>query len=159
MLVKLTLEVYAYFVTWQGCVMTGNGPSHGDDLTAWNKWSTLLPESEGDQPIPTADMFRVIESSKDSKFDIDYLGESTKGDMNVRPEAFEYGDSQLQEVAASIDDSLEEIAKAEAKEAEALLDALKIPVNLLFVPVRVCLATSTFFIEFSGPGYAEALIG
>ena len=39
-------------------------------------------------------MFRVIESSKDSKFDIDYLGESTKGDMNVRPEVFEnYGES------------------------------------------------------------------
>lgn len=111
--------------------MTGNGPSHGDDLTAWNKWSTMLPETEGDQPIPTADMFRVIESSKDSKFDIDYLGESTKGDMNVRPEAFEYGDSQLQEVAASLDDALEEIAKAEAKEAEALLDALKIPVFFL----------------------------
>lgn len=110
--------------------MTGNGPSHGDDLAAWNKWNTMLPENEGDQPIPAADMFRVIESSKDSKFDIDYLGESTKGDMNVRSEAFEYGDSHLQEVAASLDESLEEIAKAEAKEAEALLDALKIPVIL-----------------------------
>jgi len=97
----------------------------------------MLPENEGDQPIPAADMFRVIESSKDSKFDIDYLGESTKGDMNVIPEALEYGDSHLQEVAASLDESLEEIAKAEAKEAEALLDALKIPVIILDVPVLI----------------------
>ena len=118
-------------------MMTGNGPSHGDDLAAWNKWHTTQPEIEGDQQIPAADMFRVIESSKDSMFDIDYLGESTKGDMNVRPEAFEYGDFHLQEVAASLDESLEEIAKAEAKEAEALLDALKIPVIILVIPVIV----------------------
>lgn len=39
----------------------------------------------GNHPVPAVDLFRVIESSKDSKFDIDYLGESTKGDMNVRP--------------------------------------------------------------------------
>ena len=118
-------------------MMTGNGPSHGDNVVAWNNWHTQLPENEGDQPMPAAEMFRVIESSKDSKFDIDYLGESTKGDMNVRPEAFEYGDSHFQEVAASLDESLEEIAKAEAKEAEALLDALKIPVIILvFLTVR-----------------------
>lgn len=121
----------------EGCLLAGNRPSHGDDLAAWNKWHPLLPENEGDQPIPAADMFRVIESSKDSKFDIDYLGESTKGDMNVRPEAFENGDSHLQEVAASLDESLEEIAKAEAKEAEALLDALRIPVSILVIPVIV----------------------
>ncbi|XP_024383280.1 uncharacterized protein [Physcomitrium patens] len=106
----------------------GRGPPHGDDLDAWNNWHAVLPENDGrNHPVPAVDLFRVIESSKDSKFDIDYLGESTKGDMNVRPEAFEYGDSSLQEVAASLDGSLEEIAKAEAKEAEALLDALKIP--------------------------------
>jgi hypothetical protein len=102
-------------------------------LAAWHKWNTQLPENEGDQPIPAADMFQVIKSSKDSNFDIDYLGESTKGDMNVRPEAFEYGDSHLQEVAASLDESLEEIAKTEAKEAEALLDGLKIPVIILVI--------------------------
>jgi hypothetical protein len=34
-------------------------------------------------------------------------------------------------VATSLDGSLEEVAKAEAKEAEALLDSLKIPVSSL----------------------------
>lgn len=120
------------------CVISGRGPPHGDDLDAWNNWHAVLPENDGrNHPVPTVDLFRVIESSKDSKFDIDYLGESTKGDMNVRPEAFEYGDSSLQEVAASLDGSLEEIAKAEAKEAEALLDALKIPVNFAVIPVTM----------------------
>jgi hypothetical protein len=39
-------------------------------------------------------MFQVIQSSKDSRFDIDYLGESTKGDMNVRPDIVDnFGES------------------------------------------------------------------
>lgn len=44
--------------------------------------------------FPAADMFQVIQSSKDSRFDIDYLGESTKGDMNVRPDIVDnFGES------------------------------------------------------------------
>jgi hypothetical protein len=69
----------------------------------------------------------VIQSSKDSRFDIDYLGESTKGDMNVRPDIVDNFENEG--VAATLGGPIEEVAKAEAKEAEALLDALKIPVR------------------------------
>ncbi|CAK9215609.1 unnamed protein product [Sphagnum troendelagicum] len=75
--------------------------------------------------FPAADMFQVIQSSKDSRFDIDYLGESTKGDMNVRPDIVDNFENEG--VAATLGWPIEEVAKAEAKEAEALLDALKIP--------------------------------
>lgn len=40
-------------------------------------------------------------------------------------------ETENEAVATSLDGSLEEVAKAEAKEAEALLDSLKIPVSSL----------------------------
>lgn len=78
--------------------MLAGDPENEVEWAAWNKRHGYLSEDEvgGDLPFPAADMFRVIESSKDSNFDIDYLGESTKGDMNVRDEVFEnYGKSYL----------------------------------------------------------------
>ncbi|PIA60710.1 hypothetical protein AQUCO_00300312v1 [Aquilegia coerulea] len=66
----------------------------------------------------------VFSETSSSKSDVDYLGESTKGDLNVKKEHLEaFGiDGQ-----ATLEGPIEEIARIEAKEAEALLTDLGIP--------------------------------
>ncbi|XP_077232694.1 uncharacterized protein LOC143870068 isoform X2 [Tasmannia lanceolata] len=68
------------------------------------------------------DMFSVTSSSKSN---VDYLGESTKGDLNVKLEHLEaFGiDGQ-----ATLEGPIEEIAMIEANEAETLLSELGIMV-------------------------------
>ena len=47
--------------------------------------SSVRTEASSDSsvPSPNEDIFRVVSTSKDSNFDIDYMGESTKGDMKL----------------------------------------------------------------------------
>ncbi|XP_057417156.1 uncharacterized protein LOC130711506 [Lotus japonicus] len=61
----------------------------------------------------------VFSVTPPNKYDVDYLGESTKGDLNVKLEHLE---------AFGIDgQAIEEVARAEAREAEDLLKDLGIP--------------------------------
>ncbi|XP_068663269.1 uncharacterized protein [Aristolochia californica] len=72
-------------------------------------------KSVGEEP------FSVTSSSKS---DIDYLGESTKGDLNVKQEHLEaFGMDGL----TTLEGPIEKIARIEAKEAETLLGQLGIP--------------------------------
>ncbi|XP_030539967.2 5'-nucleotidase domain-containing protein 4 [Rhodamnia argentea] len=66
----------------------------------------------------------VFYATSSSKCDIDYLGESTKGDLNVKMEHLEaFGiDGQI-----TLEGPIEEVAKMEADEAEDLLRKLDIP--------------------------------
>ncbi|KAL5782806.1 hypothetical protein ACOSP7_007835 [Xanthoceras sorbifolium] len=66
------------------------------------------------------DLFSVTSSSK---YDVDYLGESTKGDLNLKLDPLEtFGvDGQ-----ATLDGPIEEVARVEAQEAEILLTDLGI---------------------------------
>eukprot|EP00252_Welwitschia_mirabilis_P007375 TRINITY_DN18655_c0_g2_i2.p1 TRINITY_DN18655_c0_g2~~TRINITY_DN18655_c0_g2_i2.p1 ORF type:complete len:657 (-),score=140.27 TRINITY_DN18655_c0_g2_i2:17-1987(-) len=70
--------------------------------------------------VKDEDLFSVTSSTH---FDVDYLGESTRGDMNLKV-------AKCSSAALGFDDEMtwegpvEEIAKAEAKEAEALLEGL-----------------------------------
>ncbi|XP_078149149.1 HAD-superfamily hydrolase, subfamily IG, 5'-nucleotidase [Carex rostrata] len=66
--------------------------------------------------VEGGDVFSVTSSAKS---DVDYLGESTKGDLNVKRE-------HLQAFVDKIGGPIEEIAMKEAKEAEALLHHLRI---------------------------------
>ncbi|KAK1292658.1 hypothetical protein QJS10_CPB17g00869 [Acorus calamus] len=65
----------------------------------------------------------VFSVTSSSRSDVDYLGESTKGDLNVKQEHLDaFGiDGQ-----ATLEGPIEEIATAEAKEAEKLLSELGI---------------------------------
>ncbi|XP_024371454.1 uncharacterized protein [Physcomitrium patens] len=113
-------------VSVRGSSFQGEGDDNSGSKHESPESSVFKNEGEN-HPIPASNLFQVIKCSKDRKFKIDYLRESTKGDMKVRPEAFEFGESSLKEVAASLDGSIEEVAKAEAMEAESLLDSLHIP--------------------------------
>uniref|UniRef100_A0A1D1YCH6 Cytosolic purine 5'-nucleotidase n=1 Tax=Anthurium amnicola TaxID=1678845 RepID=A0A1D1YCH6_9ARAE len=66
----------------------------------------------------------VFSVTSSSKSDVDYLGESTKGDLNVKQEHLEAlgvdGD-------ATLDGPIEEIARIEAEEAKQFLCNLEIP--------------------------------
>ncbi|PKA62296.1 hypothetical protein AXF42_Ash016088 [Apostasia shenzhenica] len=65
----------------------------------------------------------VFSETSSSKSDVDYLGESTKGDLNVREEHLEaFG----MDGEAALEGPIEEVASIEAKEAEALLTDLGI---------------------------------
>ncbi|XP_031395534.1 5'-nucleotidase domain-containing protein 4 isoform X2 [Punica granatum] len=66
----------------------------------------------------------VFSVTSSSKCDVDYLGESTKGDLNVKMEHLEaFGiDGQV-----TLEGPIEEVAKMEAEEAEDLLRKLGIP--------------------------------
>ncbi|RDX82036.1 Cytosolic purine 5'-nucleotidase, partial [Mucuna pruriens] len=94
--------------------------SHKGVNTRWAKALTLCrcivdSKSVGD------DFFSVTQSSKS---DVDYLGESTKGDLNVKLEHLEaFG----VDGHASLEGPIEEVAKSEAREAEDLLKDLGIP--------------------------------
>ncbi|KAL3688341.1 hypothetical protein R1sor_014650 [Riccia sorocarpa] len=76
-----------------------------------------IPSEEG---TPSEKFYVVKEKQKD----VDYLGESTKGDMSVRRDLFDPCDN---EGVASLRGPIEEVAKHEAKEAEGLLEKLKVP--------------------------------
>ncbi|XP_058076674.1 uncharacterized protein LOC131225207 [Magnolia sinica] len=73
-----------------------------------------------DAKMAGGELFSVTSSSKS---DVDYLGESTKGDLNVKQEHLDaFGlDGQ-----ATLEGPIEEIARIEAKEAETLLSELGI---------------------------------
>ncbi|XP_020520497.1 cytosolic purine 5'-nucleotidase isoform X1 [Amborella trichopoda] len=65
----------------------------------------------------------IFSETSSSKSDVDYLGESTKGDLNVKQEhlqAFSYKN------LAPFEGPIEEIARLEAQEAETLLNELGI---------------------------------
>ncbi|KAK9934146.1 hypothetical protein M0R45_021300 [Rubus argutus] len=66
----------------------------------------------------------VFSETSSSKYDVDYLGEKTKGDLNVKVEHLEaFGiDGQ-----ATLEGPIEEVARMEAEEAEGLLKDLGIP--------------------------------
>lgn len=66
----------------------------------------------------------VFSVTSSSKYDVDYLGESTKGDLNVKLDQLEsFGvDSQT-----TLEGPIEEVARMEAQEAEDLLEDLGIP--------------------------------
>ncbi|KHN45004.1 Cytosolic purine 5'-nucleotidase [Glycine soja] len=67
------------------------------------------------------EVFSVTQSNKS---DVDYLGESTKGDLNVKLEHLEaFGIDGH----ASLDGPIEEVARSEARDAEDLLQDLGIP--------------------------------
>eukprot|EP00249_Psilotum_nudum_P020418 c27694_g1_i1 orf=1-1302(-) len=92
----------------------GNGSYHGDPPSkVLNRSDKEIDNEKSSGLLKLAkDMFMLKTSSYS---EIDYLGESTKGDLNVRRDFIEgFG-------------SVEEVAKAEAKEAEMLLDELQIP--------------------------------
>ncbi|XP_042435049.1 uncharacterized protein LOC122021046 isoform X1 [Zingiber officinale] len=77
------------------------------------------------QAIKAACVQGEVFSVTSTKSDVDYLGESTKGDLNVNREHLEaFGFDGR----ASLDGSIEEIARVEAKEAEFALNALGIVV-------------------------------
>ncbi|XP_020593552.1 cytosolic purine 5'-nucleotidase isoform X2 [Phalaenopsis equestris] len=66
---------------------------------------------------------QVFSETSSSKSDVDYLGQSTKGDLNIRQEHLEAFGMDRE---AALDGPIEEIAKTEVKEAEALLSGLGI---------------------------------
>lgn len=63
----------------------------------------------------------VFSLTSSSKSDVDYLGESTKGDLNVKEEHL---DSLGKDGQATLDGPIEEIARVEAREAETSLSEL-----------------------------------
>ncbi|XP_054806971.1 uncharacterized protein LOC129309419 [Prosopis cineraria] len=67
------------------------------------------------------DVFSVTPSHK---YDVDYLGQSTKGDLNVK---FEHLEAFGSDGHATLEGPIEEVARTEAKEAEGLLRDLGIP--------------------------------
>ncbi|BBN07446.1 hypothetical protein MPTK1_4g03850 [Marchantia polymorpha subsp. ruderalis] len=77
-------------------------------------------EDQSEEGKP-GEKFYVVKDMKE----VDYLGESTLGDMSVRRELFDPCDNEG--VAAGLGGPIEEIAKHEAREAESLLDKLKVP--------------------------------
>ncbi|KAG6477564.1 hypothetical protein ZIOFF_066831 [Zingiber officinale] len=80
------------------------------------------------QAIKAACVQGEVFSVTSTKSDVDYLGESTKGDLNVNREHLEaFGFDGR----ASLDGSIEEIARVEAKEAEFALNALGIVEELV----------------------------
>ncbi|ESW26473.1 hypothetical protein PHAVU_003G122300 [Phaseolus vulgaris] len=69
------------------------------------------------------DVFSVTSSNKS---DVDYLGESTKGDLNVKSEHLEaFGIDGH----GALEGPIEEVARSEARQAEDLLKDLGIPVS------------------------------
>ncbi|XP_043723111.1 cytosolic purine 5'-nucleotidase isoform X2 [Telopea speciosissima] len=69
----------------------------------------------------TGEVFSITSSAKS---EIDYLGQSTKGDMNVKKEHLDASGIDSQ---ATLEGPIEEIAWMEAKEAEKLLNNLGVP--------------------------------
>ncbi|KAJ7559103.1 hypothetical protein O6H91_04G070100 [Diphasiastrum complanatum] len=86
-----------------------------------------IGKEKQEKAAQTSDLFYVVRTSKDSRFDIDYLGESTKGDMTVKQQV--YDGFENDGAIDGLDGPIEELAKVEAKEAEALLANLDIPAH------------------------------
>ncbi|KAL6190746.1 hypothetical protein ACLB2K_037140 [Fragaria x ananassa] len=82
------------------------------------KWQC---SSSSNVSVDDKSMFSVTPATK---YDVDYLGEKTKGDLNVKLESLEaFGiDGQ-----ATLEGPIEEVARMEAEEAERLLKDLGIP--------------------------------
>lgn len=92
------------------------------------KFETLDIYSDGEEE--RSDVLRELAKKMflvktSSQSDIDYLGESTKGDLNVRRDIM--NSSYNQAVHSKLDGTIEELAKAEAEGAEMLLQELQIP--------------------------------
>lgn len=83
--------------------------------------TTMMCRCSIDAKSVGGDVFSVTSSSKS---DVDYLGESTKGDLNIKVEHMEtFGiDGQ-----ATLDGPIEEVARFEAEEAEDVLRHLGMP--------------------------------
>ncbi|CAA6663665.1 unnamed protein product [Spirodela intermedia] len=71
-----------------------------------------------------AELLGVFSVTSSSKSEVDYLGESTKGDLNVNQERLEALGVDGQ---AALGGPIEEIARIEAEEAKTLLSHLDIP--------------------------------
>lgn len=83
--------------------------------------------SSNNLSMKAEDLFSVTSSSH---FEVDYLGESTKGDMNIKRTRF---DNALDyKGGLTLEGPIEEIAKAEAREAEMLLHELGIAAPLSY---------------------------
>eukprot|EP00850_Spirogloea_muscicola_P019792 SM000199S05419 [mRNA] locus=s199:71818:86485:+ [translate_table: standard] len=96
---------------------TGSGDSQGNGAAA----PPTLPEGSLMERS-----FEVVTTSKHSKFDIDYLGESTKGDMKLHRRQWETWENEG--VTPLKDGDIETVSKEETRDAEDLLDRLSISV-------------------------------
>ena len=74
-----------------------NGVANSGDAPS----TDVTVESGKGETAATADLFHVV-TSADSRFDIDYLGESTMGDMKVQRAYFDSLGQSLQTLAESI---------------------------------------------------------
>lgn len=102
-------------------IVAFNTPTFRNGLNArWAKALTLCRCSVDSKSVGD-EVFSVTQSNKS---DVDYLGESTKGDLNVKLEHLEaFGIDGH----ASLDGPIEEVARSEARDAEDLLQDLGIP--------------------------------
>eukprot|EP00850_Spirogloea_muscicola_P003951 SM000016S01939 [mRNA] locus=s16:762582:774087:- [translate_table: standard] len=94
---------------------TGSGDGQGNGAAA----PPTLPEGSLMERS-----FEVVTTSKHSKFDIDYLGESTKGDMKLHRRQWETWENEG--VTPLKDGDIETVSKEETRDAEDLLDRLSI---------------------------------
>ncbi|KAJ8492052.1 hypothetical protein OPV22_013773 [Ensete ventricosum] len=94
----------------------------------------------------------VFSVTSSSKSDVDYLGESTKGDLNVNPEHL---DAFCFDGQADLDGPIGEIARIEAKEAECSLNALGIvdPFSLRNSPRGIFCSRTLNLRSISAIGY------
>ncbi|XP_021822030.1 5'-nucleotidase domain-containing protein 4-like [Prunus avium] len=90
----------------------------------WNHGMKCQCSSSSSTSSSGVDEKSVFSLTSSSKYEVDYLGEKTKGDLNVKVEHLEaFGiDSQ-----ATLKGPIEEVARVEAEEAEDLLRDLGIP--------------------------------
>ncbi|KAI5077933.1 hypothetical protein GOP47_0007757 [Adiantum capillus-veneris] len=135
--------------SWRLSKVRGLGESVGDDSGRLTAGSTSTVQSNGkvsvdecephqlgvkrrlggseaeevrsDAMRKLADEMFLVKSS--GQFEVDYLGESTKGDLNIRGDIVNAVDT---EEFHMLDNTIEEAAKTEAREAEKLLRELQI---------------------------------
>ncbi|XP_042475619.1 cytosolic purine 5'-nucleotidase isoform X3 [Macadamia integrifolia] len=101
--------------------------------------STTARCCSNDAKPATGEVFSITSSAKS---DIDYLGQSTKGDLNLKEHLVASGIDRQ----ATLEGPIEEIAWMEAKEAEKLLNNLGVPVTVKTV---VCKLTDCYMDPFS----------
>ncbi|KAK9288830.1 hypothetical protein L1049_017295 [Liquidambar formosana] len=93
--------------------------SHNADSVA-SRPRMMMCRCSVDAKSVGGEMFSVTSSNK---CDVDYLGQSTKGDLNLKLEHLEaFGNGQV-----TLEGPIEEVARLEAKETEDLLGQLGIP--------------------------------
>eukprot|EP00250_Pteridium_aquilinum_P031258 c43316_g1_i1 orf=188-2182(+) len=102
----------------------GNAGGRSDDKESqemgadgWLGLGSDGEEERSDALRKLAEEMFLVKSS--GQFEVDYLGESTKGDLNVRRDVTDEFDTHM------LDNTIEEAARAEAKEAEKLLEELE----------------------------------